>query len=220
MLYWSLISNGVANPICLFAPQAVFREYFFDRIFVLGSVSRTKKNSNLTVFLFACIHLILLQIPEYVSVQLRGEYQSFRTETCVLIMGHACIKFFYRHELLQQYRYYWRVEPGVKYFCDMDYDPFEMFEKENKVYGKLFYLQDLMPNHYIIRVLTTPINLSTTFFRILWQRDIFYWLLTFPFCNVTFRIYNLSIWMAADNSNTMGHSKGIHERSSRTCCTG
>ena len=165
-------------------------------------------------------HSSVMQIPEYVSVQLRGGYQSFRTETCVLMMRHACIKFFYRHELLQQYRYYWRVEPGVKYFCDMDYDPFEMFEKENKVYGKLFYLQDLMPNHYIIRVLTTPINLSTTFFRILWQRDIFYWLLAFPFCNVTFRIYNLSIRMAADNSNTMGHSKGIHERSSRTRCTG
>lgn len=45
------------------------------------------------------------------------------------------MQFFYRHELMQQYRYYWRVEPGVKYFCDMDYDPFLMFQEEKKVYG-------------------------------------------------------------------------------------
>ncbi|KAH8119742.1 glycosyltransferase family 15 protein [Phellopilus nigrolimitatus] len=43
--------------------------------------------------------------------------------------------FFYRHELLQQYRYYWRVEPGVKFFCDMDYDPFLMMQDQQKVYS-------------------------------------------------------------------------------------
>ncbi|THH10402.1 hypothetical protein EW145_g1357 [Phellinidium pouzarii] len=43
--------------------------------------------------------------------------------------------FFYRHELLQPYRYYWRVEPGVKYFCDMNYDPFLMMQEQKKVYS-------------------------------------------------------------------------------------
>ncbi|KAG1878070.1 glycosyltransferase family 15 protein [Suillus subalutaceus] len=43
--------------------------------------------------------------------------------------------FFYRHELLQQYRYYWRVEPDIKLFCDVDYDPFLMMQDQNKVYG-------------------------------------------------------------------------------------
>ncbi|KAL5519385.1 hypothetical protein ACEPAH_1068 [Sanghuangporus vaninii] len=43
--------------------------------------------------------------------------------------------FFYRHELLKPYRYYWRVEPGVKYFCDIDYDPFLMMQEQQKVYG-------------------------------------------------------------------------------------
>jgi len=43
--------------------------------------------------------------------------------------------FFYRQELLQKYRYYWRVEPDVKFFCDIDYDPFLVMQDQQKVYG-------------------------------------------------------------------------------------
>ncbi|TFL07640.1 glycosyltransferase family 15 protein [Pterulicium gracile] len=43
--------------------------------------------------------------------------------------------FFYHHELLKPYRYYWRVEPDVKFFCDLDYDPFKFMEENNKVYS-------------------------------------------------------------------------------------
>ncbi|CAG8659340.1 15678_t:CDS:2 [Funneliformis caledonium] len=40
--------------------------------------------------------------------------------------------FFYRHELLDKYDFYWRVEPGVQFFCDIDFDPF-MYLKENDI---------------------------------------------------------------------------------------
>ncbi|KAH7103907.1 glycosyltransferase family 15 protein [Auriculariales sp. MPI-PUGE-AT-0066] len=43
--------------------------------------------------------------------------------------------FFYRHPLLQKYKYYWRVEPGVKYYCDLDFDPFLYMQDNDKVYG-------------------------------------------------------------------------------------
>jgi len=43
--------------------------------------------------------------------------------------------FFYRQELLQKYKYYWRVEPSVKFFCDLHYDPFQVMAEKNKVYG-------------------------------------------------------------------------------------
>ncbi|KAF9509739.1 glycosyltransferase family 15 protein [Hydnum rufescens UP504] len=43
--------------------------------------------------------------------------------------------FFFRHELLKNYDYYWRIEPGVKFFCDIDYDPFLLMQDEKKVYG-------------------------------------------------------------------------------------
>ncbi|KAF8343558.1 glycosyltransferase family 15 protein [Amanita rubescens] len=43
--------------------------------------------------------------------------------------------FFYRHELLKPYRYYWRFEPDVDFFCDIDYDPFLFMQDNDKVYG-------------------------------------------------------------------------------------
>lgn len=27
--------------------------------------------------------------------------------------------FFYKHELLQKYEWYWRLEPEISYFCDI-----------------------------------------------------------------------------------------------------
>ncbi|ORX39932.1 putative alpha-1,2-mannosyltransferase [Kockovaella imperatae] len=42
---------------------------------------------------------------------------------------------FFRHELLAKYDYYWRIEPSVKYFCDLNYDPFLVMQNEKKVYG-------------------------------------------------------------------------------------
>lgn len=28
-------------------------------------------------------------------------------------------RFFYKHELLQKYKWYWRLEPEIKYYCDI-----------------------------------------------------------------------------------------------------
>ncbi|KAL8277513.1 hypothetical protein RQP46_010068 [Phenoliferia psychrophenolica] len=43
--------------------------------------------------------------------------------------------FFFRSPLLDKYRYYWRVEPNVKYFCDLKYDPFLFMQENKKKYG-------------------------------------------------------------------------------------
>jgi len=43
--------------------------------------------------------------------------------------------FFFHHELLKPYKYYWRVEPDVKFFCDLNYDPFKFMQTNRKVYG-------------------------------------------------------------------------------------
>jgi len=43
--------------------------------------------------------------------------------------------FFFRHELLKDYDYYWRVEPNIQLFCDIHYDPFLVMQDEKKVYG-------------------------------------------------------------------------------------
>lgn len=64
----------------------------------------------------------------------------------------ANLQFFFRHPLLEQYDYYWRIEPSVKFFCELsafcvhhltsachhshaDYDPFLVMQDQKKVYG-------------------------------------------------------------------------------------
>ncbi|KAF7341241.1 Glycosyltransferase family 15 protein [Mycena venus] len=43
--------------------------------------------------------------------------------------------FFFKHPLMQKYRWYWRVEPKVKFYCDINQDPFLFMEDNDKVYG-------------------------------------------------------------------------------------
>lgn len=58
-----------------------------------------------------------------------GDSESYR------FMCHYQSGYFFRHPLLDQFDYYWRVEPGTKLVCDIPYDPFmKMFEKKLK-YG-------------------------------------------------------------------------------------
>ncbi|KAI9041779.1 glycosyltransferase family 15 protein [Aspergillus affinis] len=42
---------------------------------------------------------------------------------------------FYKHPALEKYRYYWRVEPKVQFFCNVDYDVFRFVEDRNITYG-------------------------------------------------------------------------------------
>ena len=49
---------------------------------------------------------------------------------------------FYKHPALKDVRYYWRVEPKVHFFCDIDYDIFRWMHDHNKTYGFTINLYD------------------------------------------------------------------------------
>lgn len=49
---------------------------------------------------------------------------------------------FYKHPALQHVQYYWRVEPKVHFFCDVDYDVFRYMQDHNKTYGFTINLYD------------------------------------------------------------------------------
>ncbi|KAJ1908417.1 hypothetical protein LPJ81_000126 [Coemansia sp. IMI 209127] len=53
-----------------------------------------------------------------------GEKDSYR-KMCRFQSGYL-----HRHPLLADLDYYWRIEPDVEYYCDIEYDPF-VFMKEN-----------------------------------------------------------------------------------------
>lgn len=50
--------------------------------------------------------------------------------------------FFYRHPALRDFDYYWRVEPWVEFFCDINYDPFHFMKTNNKEYGFVIMLPE------------------------------------------------------------------------------
>jgi alpha 1,2-mannosyltransferase len=43
--------------------------------------------------------------------------------------------FFFRQPLLLNYDWYWRVEPSVELFCDINFDPFKFMRDNNKKYS-------------------------------------------------------------------------------------
>ncbi|BFZ59490.1 O-glycoside alpha-1,2-mannosyltransferase 4 [Saitoella coloradoensis] len=51
--------------------------------------------------------------------------------------------FFFNHPLLLKYKWYWRVEPEIDYWCDITYDPFVYMEKHDKVYGFTIAIKEL-----------------------------------------------------------------------------
>lgn len=42
---------------------------------------------------------------------------------------------FYTLEALKAYKWYWRIEPDVNFYCSITYDPFVEMAKHDKVYG-------------------------------------------------------------------------------------
>lgn len=43
--------------------------------------------------------------------------------------------FFFQQELMLDYEYYWRVEPSIELYCDIDYDVFKFMKEKKKNYG-------------------------------------------------------------------------------------
>jgi alpha 1,2-mannosyltransferase len=81
--------------------------------------------------------------PSWINVTRADEARADMERRDIIYGGslsyrHMCrynSGFFFRHPILQEYDYYWRVEPWVEFFCDVDYDPFLFMKKNNKDYG-------------------------------------------------------------------------------------
>ncbi|QHS71759.1 putative mannosyltransferase [Saccharomyces paradoxus] len=51
-------------------------------------------------------------------------------------------KEFYHHPLLSKYRYVWRLEPKVNFYCKIKYDVFQFMSMNDKIYGFVLNLYD------------------------------------------------------------------------------
>jgi len=43
--------------------------------------------------------------------------------------------FFFQQPLMHKYEWYWRVEPSIKLFCDIGFDPFRFMAENKKIYS-------------------------------------------------------------------------------------
>lgn len=58
-----------------------------------------------------------------------GDSESYR-HMCRYESG-----FFFRHPLMMNYEFYWRVEPSIELYCDVSFDPFRFMKDHDKKYG-------------------------------------------------------------------------------------
>ncbi|KAI9796968.1 MAG: hypothetical protein M1825_006282 [Sarcosagium campestre] len=89
--------------------------------------------------------------PDWVDEKVAKEGVAKQGDQAIMYGGmesyhHMCrfySGFFYKHELLEKYEWYWRLEPEIKYFCDITYDPFIRMAEANKTYGFTIAVKEL-----------------------------------------------------------------------------
>jgi alpha 1,2-mannosyltransferase len=81
--------------------------------------------------------------PEWIDLKKAADAREKMQKDKVIYGGsisyrHMCrfeSGFFWRHPVLDEYEYYWRVEPDIEIFCDVDYDVFKWMKDNNKDYS-------------------------------------------------------------------------------------
>ncbi|KAG0648928.1 O-glycoside alpha-1,2 mannosyltransferase [Hyphodiscus hymeniophilus] len=89
--------------------------------------------------------------PDWIDPKVAKEGIAKQGDAAIMYGGmesyHAMCRFysgfFYKHELLEKYEWYWRLEPEIKYFCDITYDPFLRMIESNKTYGFTIAVKEL-----------------------------------------------------------------------------
>jgi len=90
------------------------------------------------------------EIPSWIDQDLMAESARIMKEKKIqyadLTSYHQMCRwnsgFFYKHPALADMQYYWRVEPNVNFYCDVDYDVFRYMRDHNKTYGFTINLYD------------------------------------------------------------------------------
>lgn len=100
---------------------------------------------------FGKIDATMWGFPDWVDHEVAREGIRKQGDAVIMYGGmesyhHMCrfySGFFYKHELLQKYEWYWRLEPEITYFCDITYDPFIEMARNNKTYGFTIAVKEL-----------------------------------------------------------------------------
>lgn len=108
------------------------------------------EGGSLTHFVTEVIPKEHWDVPSWINMDLFDESVKILEENDIQYAGmmsyHQMCRWnsglFYKHPALANTRYYWRVEPKVHFFCDIDYDVFAYMQDNNKTYGFTINLYD------------------------------------------------------------------------------
>ncbi|KAK3679738.1 putative mannosyltransferase ktr4 [Recurvomyces mirabilis] len=110
-------------------------------------VTRANTKANISYLQIPAAHW---DVPSWINEELMHESANMLEEEDIqyahMKSYHQMCRWnsglFYKHPALQDTQYYWRVEPKVHFFCDIDYDVFRYMRDHNKTYGFTISLYD------------------------------------------------------------------------------
>ena len=81
--------------------------------------------------------------PEWIDQEKAAEVRKDMAERKIIYgdsisYRHMCryeSGFFFRHKLMLEYEWYWRVEPSIELYCDIEYDTFKFMADNDKKYS-------------------------------------------------------------------------------------
>ncbi|KAI7903889.1 nucleotide-diphospho-sugar transferase [Cokeromyces recurvatus] len=119
-------------------PYIFLNDQDFTPIFI-----RTVSSITNARVLFGKLNETMWGYPEFINQTYAAECRQKMAEQNIPYATsesyrHMCrfqSGYFFRHPLLDEFDYYWRLEPYVDYYCQIDYDVFEYMRKSKKRYG-------------------------------------------------------------------------------------
>ncbi|KAI5780909.1 glycolipid 2-alpha-mannosyltransferase-domain-containing protein [Geopyxis carbonaria] len=126
-------------------PWTFFNDVPFTREFKEKTQAATKAECR-----YELIPTDHWEMPSWINRDIMDESAAILHENGVQYSGldsyHKMCRWnsgkFYHHPALKDIRWYWRVEPKVHFFCDVDYDVFRYMEDNDKTYGFVINLYD------------------------------------------------------------------------------
>ncbi|EEP79100.1 hypothetical protein UREG_03946 [Uncinocarpus reesii 1704] len=126
-------------------PWTFFNDQPFSDEFKKRTQAETKAKCN-----YELVPKEHWDVPNWINMDLYKESVALLKDKGVQYSGKLSYNqmcrwnsgIFYKHPALANMQYYWRVEPNVHYFCDVDYDVFRYMQDHNKTYGFTINLYD------------------------------------------------------------------------------
>ncbi|PVV04509.1 hypothetical protein BB560_000993 [Smittium megazygosporum] len=127
-------------------PYVFLNDVPFTKKFMIMTSQATE--SDITFSLVPRSHW---EIPKFINRNMAKIYQTNMKSYGVPYADSVSYRqmcrfqsgFFYKHPLLMNRRYYWRIEPDVDFYCDIPYDLFKEMSSQNKKYAFVVFLKEL-----------------------------------------------------------------------------